>query len=97
MNGMFCPTNGGSLVKLALASCRKTGYSVGMKNLDDYFRAEVGNMAKLARALGVTHAAVWQWDRARIPATRVLQVERITGISRHDLRPDLYPRDEVAA
>ncbi|MDQ0305303.1 transcriptional regulator [Ancylobacter polymorphus] len=35
----------------------------------------------------------WETGRRRVPAERVLDVERITGISRHDLRPDLYPRE----
>lgn len=42
--------------------------------------------------------AISGWlKRNRIPAERVLDVERITGVSRCDLRPDLYPRDEQAA
>lgn len=31
-----------------------------------------------------------------LAAEHVLTVERETGISRHDLRPDLYPRDEAS-
>lgn len=45
----------------------------------------------LAKALGVTPGAVWQWSQKRVPAERVLEVERITGIPRHEMRPDLYP------
>jgi DNA-binding transcriptional regulator YdaS (Cro superfamily) len=26
-----------------------------------------------------------------LPAERVLDIERVTGIPRHELRPDLYP------
>ena len=33
--------------------------------------------------------AAGQWRR--VPAERVLEVERLTGVSRHELRPDLYP------
>jgi len=58
--------------------------------------AKAGNSVELARSLGITSQAISQWRR--VPATRVLDVERLTKISRHDLRPDLYPRtDEVAA
>ena len=46
-------------------------------------------MAKVAAGLGLTRAAVTQWDR--VPAEKVPDVERITGISRHELRPDLWP------
>ena len=46
------------------------------------------NGIALADALGLSKQAVYQWDR--VPATRVLDVERLTGISRHELRPDLF-------
>jgi DNA-binding transcriptional regulator YdaS (Cro superfamily) len=42
----------------------------------------------LARMIGVSHTAVLKWRR--VPAERVLQVERLTGVSRYDLRPDIY-------
>lgn len=48
----------------------------------------------LAKALNITHGAISQWDR--VPAERVLDVERETGIPRHELRPDLYPADREA-
>lgn len=32
--------------------------------------------------------------RLECPAEAVLWVEERTGVSRHELRPDLYPRDE---
>jgi DNA-binding transcriptional regulator YdaS (Cro superfamily) len=50
-----------------------------------------GGPAALGNALGCSSQAISQWRR--IPAERVLDVERITGIPREDLRPDLYPRD----
>lgn len=43
---------------------------------------------KLALDLGLTSQAVYQWRR--VPAERALEVERLTGISRHKLRPDVF-------
>ncbi|QYA12960.1 Cro/CI family transcriptional regulator [Rhizobium sp. AB2/73] len=50
--------------------------------------------SELARRLGITPAAVLQWDR--VPVNRVIAVERETGISRHVLRPDIYGTMEAA-
>jgi len=47
-----------------------------------------GSMRALARLIGTSHQAIAQWDR--VPAERVLDVERATAIPRHRLRPDLY-------
>jgi DNA-binding transcriptional regulator YdaS (Cro superfamily) len=52
----------------------------------------VGGLSALSRILGIKHTAFYRWGR--VPAERVLQIEKATGVSRHDLRPDLYPRDE---
>jgi DNA-binding transcriptional regulator YdaS (Cro superfamily) len=48
-----------------------------------------GGLSGLAEPLGITIQAVSQWDE--VPPLRVLAVERLSGISRHELRPDLYP------
>lgn len=48
-----------------------------------------GGLAKLAAPLGITAQAVSQWDE--VPPLRVLAVEQASGVSRHELRPDLYP------
>lgn len=48
-----------------------------------------GGGACLAAAIGVTKQAVSQWDE--VPPLRVLAVERISGVPRFELRPDLYP------
>jgi len=48
-----------------------------------------GNLTALAEQLGISAQALSQWDR--VPHKRVLDVERITGVPRHELRPDLYP------
>lgn len=53
----------------------------------------VGGLAGLARPLGITEQAISQWDE--VPPLRVLAVEQASGVSRHELRPDLYPREAV--
>jgi len=54
-----------------------------------------GSQSATARARGVSQAAVWKWvhGKAELPAEHVLAIELDTGVSKHDLRPDLYPRD----
>lgn len=53
-------------------------------------RDEAGGASRLARLInGISSQAVTMWDV--VPAERVLRVEEVTGISRHELRPDLYP------
>ena len=58
-----------------------------------------GNQSAFARAIGTSQQLVSYWLRNNkaLPAEFVLPTEAATGISRHDLRPDLYPREERAA
>ena len=63
-----------------------------MDALVKYLKAKRGRLTLLARAIGVAPSAISQWDR--VPAERVPDVSRVTGIPRNQLRPDLY---EVAA
>jgi DNA-binding transcriptional regulator YdaS (Cro superfamily) len=51
--------------------------------------ARMGSLQALADAIGLKHRqAVWKWRR--IPPNHVIAVERVTGIPRERLRPDLY-------
>lgn len=50
--------------------------------------AVAGGVGALARALGISQPSVSGWSR--IPAERVAAVEAATGISRTELRPDLF-------
>jgi DNA-binding transcriptional regulator YdaS (Cro superfamily) len=65
----------------------------------DMLRAAGIKGGVVAAQLGITHGAISQWDK--VPVERVLDVERVTGIPRHELRPDIYPpereRDGAAA
>lgn len=47
-----------------------------------------GGTAALARALNIRPQAVSQWEK--VPAERVIQVEALSGVSRYQLRPDVF-------
>ncbi|WP_185230070.1 Cro/CI family transcriptional regulator [Acetobacter aceti] len=49
--------------------------------------AKVGGVSELAKHLRITSQAVSQWKK--IPLNRLIEVERITGIDRTRLRPEL--------
>ncbi|MEE4451481.1 transcriptional regulator [Novosphingobium resinovorum] len=52
-----------------------------------------GSQSELARIAGVSQTAVWKWIQTskRVSHTCVLRIEDATGVSRHFLRPDIYP------
>ena len=54
-----------------------------------------GGQTALAEMIGVTQSHVWAWlnRNKRVPAAHVLKIEKATGVSRHELRPDIYPRE----
>lgn len=47
-----------------------------------------GGITLLAKGLNIKHQTIYSWRQ--IPSERVVDVERITGIPRQELRPDLY-------
>lgn len=56
-----------------------------------------GSQGKLAAAIGTKQQNVWKWLRkGEPPAEFVLRIEKATGISRAELRPDLYPSESAA-
>jgi DNA-binding transcriptional regulator YdaS (Cro superfamily) len=58
-------------------------------------KATAGGYIPLAAKLGVSRQVVYGWTR--VPPKWVLPVERETGISRHQLRPDVFgPAPEKA-
>jgi DNA-binding transcriptional regulator YdaS (Cro superfamily) len=57
-----------------------------------------GSQVALASACKVTPQAVNQWlGKGRPPASKVLAIEAATGVSRHDLRPDVFGEPEGPA
>lgn len=56
-------------------------------------RDKAGSDSQMARDLEVPQSTMWRWlhQSKQLPAEYVLTAERLYGVSRHDLRPDIYP------
>jgi DNA-binding transcriptional regulator YdaS (Cro superfamily) len=52
----------------------------------------VGGIAALGRLLGLCRQTVQNWGKhdRQIPAKHIVEIERLTGVPREELRPDLY-------
>lgn len=57
----------------------------------------VGSQSEMARRLGKKQGHVWKWRRDGVPAEYVIRVETATNgaVSRHELRPDIYPLENI--
>jgi DNA-binding transcriptional regulator YdaS (Cro superfamily) len=56
-----------------------------------------GGQKPLADRIGTTQGQVWYWlekSKKGVAAEFVLTIERETGVSRSELRPDLYPLEK---
>lgn len=47
-----------------------------------------GGSRAVGKALNLTRQAVEDWPR--VPAKHVLRLEQLSGVSRYELRPDIY-------
>ena len=59
----------------------------------------VGTAKHLAEKLGLSENAISQWKnkyKGVIPPDRVLEVYAATGVTPHELRPDIYPNSTDA-
>lgn len=56
-----------------------------------------GSQAAVGKVCGISKQAVCKW--AQIPVDHVLLLEQKCGgqITRHEMRPDIYPKDEKGA
>ena len=59
-------------------------------------KRRAGGGAALGRILNLSRQAINQWPD-RVPVENVLTIERETGVSRHDMRPDIYPEETKVA
>lgn len=55
----------------------------------------VGSQSELARRLSISPQRVQFWTKNRIPAEWVLAVEKETGVSRNELRPDIFGQTDT--
>lgn len=63
-----------------------------------------GGLTRLAARMKVKPQVIANWRSRGVPAERVLELERATmdeltrlpAVTRHELRPDLYPMGEAA-
>ena len=55
-----------------------------------------GSQSSFGKLIGRNQSTVFDWLRLNkpVPAELAITVERETGVSRHDLRPDIYPVDK---
>ncbi len=58
--------------------------------LTDYLGEERGRLTKLADTLGINRVTLYRWAKSAVPAEKVVEIERVTGIPRRQLRPDLF-------
>lgn len=56
-----------------------------------YRAAKRLSLEQLGAVFGVNKTTIMRWEEGQIPPLRVFEVERRTGIQRHELRPDLWP------
>lgn len=55
------------------------------------FRKSSGQtLDDLAAAFGVDRTTVWRWETGKVPVSRLGDIERLTGVPRQVLRPDIF-------
>ncbi len=69
-----------------------TNMQKAMKRAVDF----AGGLRPLARLIGTSPQLISYMLRNKASAGLVLAIEKETEVSRHDLRPDIYPREEAA-
>ena len=75
----------------AVAEIREWAEEMGRPKagaLSDWLKRNRGGQKLIAEALGCTPANISQWTK--VPAEYAIRIETLTGLSRHDLRPDIF-------
>jgi DNA-binding transcriptional regulator YdaS (Cro superfamily) len=60
---------------------------------------KAGGQSAFAKLFGLRQSTVHSWlaRKSDVPPALAIPIEEKLGISRHDLRPDLYPREDTPA
>lgn len=60
-------------------------------------RDKAGSDSQMGRDLGIPQSTMWRIinQSKQLPAEHVLKAERLYGVCRHHLRPDIYPREAM--
>ena len=67
------------------------GMDETMKRALDRAVVEAGGISALARAVEVSRQTIHNWiNSGRVTTDYAIKVEGATGISKHDLRPDVF-------
>lgn len=53
----------------------------------------IGGAHAVASIMGVSSTAVLHWIYRNCPAERCVELERLSGVPREQLRPDIFSRD----
>lgn len=54
-----------------------------------------GSQSELSRLIGESQQSISHWlNKSKVPAEQVIPIEKLTGIPRYELRPDIYPPEE---
>ena len=65
-----------------------------MSAITEYRKANNLTQTAFGEMVGVQAAAVSKWSSGRVPAEQVVKIHKATGIPKHELRPDLFDRED---
>lgn len=80
-----------AIAEYSIMPAEQSTYDENWHPLRKYRDKHKISQAKLASLIGVQDAAVCKWEKGKVSVNKVLEVERVTGIPRYILRPDIYP------
>jgi DNA-binding transcriptional regulator YdaS (Cro superfamily) len=85
------PANGGKVYNREVRYAEDESIRVLQRLWDNGLKTaieSVGGVRALARLLNLNCSSIYVWHR--VPAERIIQIEKVTDVPRNVLRPDLY-------